>query len=256
MNKYHLYLDESETHTDGKERIFCLAGIIVEENNFVNVIEPGLNDLKKVIWHDLPNPTSYILHEKDVRSAQKNKMRNINPEFYRFRKGSYSRNLYNGIGDLINSSSCKIVGSAIHMDNLDMHFKKTIVSHNYLIAFQIILENFSHFLESVNGVGSVFYESRDDKANSIVRMQFNQIKAMGSMYVNPYAMQKHIREIEFPGKTENNAGLQVADFVPNPFARLSLGKAQHKFNLYPTLRTARYDGGIFKGDRFGVKMMP
>lgn len=256
MNRYHLYLDESETHDNGTQKVFCLAGIIVEENALTNILEPGLDTLKRAIWHDLPNPTSYIFHEKDVRAAQRKKMRNINPEFQRFVKGNYSKTLYKGMGSLITSSSCVAIGAAIHMDKLDNHFKKSIVSHNYLIAFQIILENFCHFLESVNGTGSVFYEARDAKPDSIVRMHFNQIKAMGSMYVTAYAMQRHIKEIEFPLKTENNAGLQVADFVPNPFARGVLAKKEHRFNIYSTLKRTQYHGGIYNRNRFGVKIMP
>lgn len=256
MKKYHLYLDESETHNNGSERVFCLAGIIVEEGNYKNILQPGLNQLKKSVWHDLTNPSSYVLHEKDIRSAQRNKLRSIKPEFHRFKKGAYSRILYKGIGDLITDSDCKVIGASIRMDDLNQHFNNNIVSENYLITFQIILENFCHFLESVNGIGSIYYEARDKKPDSIVRMHFNQIKAMGSMFINPYAMQNHIREIEFPLKTNNNEGLQVADFVPNPFARKTLEKKQHKFNIYQTLRTSRYHGGIYKGSRFGIKVMP
>jgi len=257
MKKYHLYLDESESYTkDRKEVVFCLAGIIVEEDKFNTILEPELNVLKNVIWNDLPNPTSYVLHEKDVRSAQHNKLRGIKTEFHRFKKSGASRVLYRGIDNVIKNSSCVVIGASIHMNQLDTHFKKSILSDNYLIAFQIILENYCHYLESVNGIGSVFYESREDKPDSITRMQFNRIKAMGSMYVNAYAMQRHIREIEFPAKKENNAGLQIADFVPNPFARIALGLKQQQHNIYKTLRKSRYHGGIYKGDRFGVKLMP
>lgn len=256
MDKYHLYLDESETHINGTNRIFCLAGIIVKEDDFNTVLKPRLDNLKQQVFHDLTNPTDYILHEKDIRSAQKNKMKNINPEFRRFKQAHYSRMLYNELEQIVQSSSCKVIGSCIHMDDLNKHFNKKIVSQNYLIAFQIILENFCHFLERVNGTGHVFYESRDEKPDSIVRMQFNHVKAMGSMYVNPYAMQRHIREIDFPNKLENNAGLQIADFIPNPFARKVLEKKQYKFNIYKTLRLVRYDGGIYKGNRFGIKVMP
>ena len=53
-------------------------------------------------------------------------------------------------------------------------------------------------------------------------MHFNHVKAMGSMFISPFAMQNYLREIDFPPKSSNNPGLQIADFIPNPFARNAL----------------------------------
>ena len=77
------------------------------------------------------------------------------------------------------------------------------------------------------------------------------------MFVEPLAIQKHIRNIDFPNKLDNVIGLQVADFVPNNFARRhcsTLRKA--KFNIFEPLYSSLYDGGIAKAHRFGMKVMP
>lgn len=258
MERYHLYLDESESHNNGSNRVFCLAGIIIKEAAVESDLKPSLNQLKEQIWSDYPTPTDIVLHEKDVRAAQntRNSISTIKNEFQRFRRGQYSRSLYDGLDDIINTIPCKVIGAVVKMDDLQAHFNENIVTHNYLIAMQIILENYCKFLSEADGKGYVFYESRDDDPDSKVRMHYNHVKAMGSMYVNPYAMQKRLGEIEFPGKTENNPGLQIADFVPNNFARKALSKRHHRFNIYQTLRRSRYDGGLLKHDRFGIKIMP
>lgn len=54
---------------------------------------------------------------------------------------------------------------------------------------------------------------------------------------------------------KNCAGLQLADFVPNYFARDHTGKPQPKYNIFGTLKYLRYDGNVGDKDRFGVKYM-
>ena len=260
MKKYHLYLDESESQNGDRSLVsFCLAGIIIEEDK-LNTLESKLNDLKNTIWSSShANPSEIILHEMDIRAVQKRnrkRMEKIDPIFYCFRDRNNSRILYNGLSDIIRTTDCKIIGAALNKTDLEIHFKSDLVSTDYLIAFQIILENFCHFLDSVDGIGEVYYESRDPKPDAIVRKHYNQIKSNGSMFINAGTMQKYLKEIEFPNKLENNPGLQVTDFVPNGFARKILGFSNHDYNINSVLRSQRYDGIIQKRDRFGVKFIP
>jgi hypothetical protein len=46
---------------------------------------------------------------------------------------------------------------------------------------------------------------------------------LSGSFVSPFAMQTLLKDIAFPDKQANEAGLQLADFVPNPFARKGLG---------------------------------
>lgn len=260
MKKYHLYLDESESHNTDRSLVsFCLAGIIIEENK-LNDLESKLNRLKENIWSSShANPSEIILHEMEIRVVQKRnrkKIQKINPIFHCFSNRSKSRILYNGLSDIIKTTDCKIIGASLNKNALEMHFKTGLVSPDYLIAFQIILENFCHFLDSTNGIGEVYYESRNNKADAIVRRHYNQIKSNGSMFINASTMQKHLKEIEFPNKLENNPGLQVTDFVPNGFARQILGFRNQEFNINSVLKSQRYHGSIEKRNRFGVKFIP
>lgn len=62
--------------------------------------------------------------------------------------------------------------------------------------------------------------------------------------------------LDFVDKNDNIEGLQIADFVPNCFARDHAGIKQCKPNIFGTLKYHRYDGGTGQADRFGVKYMP
>lgn len=118
------------------------------------------------------------------------------------------------------------------------------------------MENFCHFLKNRNGIGKIFYEAIGEDQSKEMCLRFHHIKAMGTMYVSPYAIQKSIISIDFPKKSDNIAGLQIADFIPNDVARDALKKKKHQFNINREINQAKYDGMIGNKDRFGVKIIP
>ena len=69
MNQYSLYLDESYTYEhNGKKPAFAIGGFIIKDSN-IESINNAIDNLKKIIWSDLSNPTSIILHEMDLKDA-------------------------------------------------------------------------------------------------------------------------------------------------------------------------------------------
>ena len=62
----------------------------------------------------------------------------------------------------------------------------------------------------------------------------------------------------FVKKEKNNAGLQVADFVPNAFARehAGFGQLDADTTLINKMKYFRYRGVDGNQDRYGVKYMP
>lgn len=66
-------------------------------------------------------------------------------------------------------------------------------------------------------------------------------------------IQDVISDIRFVKKQENNAGLQIADFVPTHFMINFSGNSQHKINLYKTLKKHRYSGFKTKGLQYSSK---
>ena len=63
------------------------------------------------------------------------------------------------------------------------------------------------------------------------------------------------QDIIFIQKQENEAGLQIADFIPRPFLINYFKIEQTKPSIYQILRKARYDGGIgakYGASKFGI----
>ncbi|MCB2297040.1 DUF3800 domain-containing protein [Clostridium tagluense] len=258
--RYTLYLDESETHDFGKNKIFSIAGIVVKDSFHNSTLIQELNNLKKIIWKECVEPEKIILHEKEIRYVQnkynKFKLDDVKPEFKRFRNPNNSMKLYAGLEKIIRNKEVNILGTCIVNDELNKCFNSDILNDKTLIAMQVIMENYCHFLINNNGIGKISYESVGYVPNKIMSLRFHHIKAMGTMYIEPYAMQSLITSIDFPLKSENIAGLQIADFIPNDIARNVSGKNVHIFSLKKEITNSMYDGGLKRKDKYGVKVIP
>ena len=263
MKTYNLYLDESSTHTDNKQVHFAIAGIIVEENYHNNILIPRLNKLKESIWKSkFSNFSDLILHEKDISFAleprNKKKLINIPIEYQQFSDIKEAKKVYIELEKIVRDNNILVMGACIIEDDLYKHYPKDILTDKYRIILQVIFENFCHFLKENNAVGNIFYEEIGESENKKMSMRLHQIKALGTMYIHPYAMQNLIKNISFPNKKDNIAGLQIADFIPNNIVRFIAKKPKKPLNLYNAINSARYNGGssINKPDKFGIKIIP
>jgi Protein of unknown function (DUF3800) len=257
--EYLLFLDESETHTHFKNKVFCIAGIIVEKNFHDNVLKNEINDIKELIWGlNAVDNNKYILHEKDIKEVQnKNNYKpKVDPIYHAFKYPRNTNVLNKGLKKILGFEEVTVIGACVVNDEISKHYHDDIITKRELIAMQVILENFCHFLQRNNGYGNVYYESIGIVENNRMRRRFNLIEVMGTMYVSSEAIQQRIINIHFPLKQDNVPGLQVADFIPNSIARKVAKKKKRKPNIDNDIRLARYDGGIMKHDKFGVKVIP
>ena len=82
---------------------------------------------------------------------------------------------------------------------------------------------------------------------------YEMIKENGTLFLSSQLMKKHLQCISFPLKLDNNIGLQLADFVPNPVARDFQGTEQRELNIFTEIKDKSYNGNIDRNDRFGLK---
>lgn len=267
--KYTLYLDESTTsQSNNGTPFFCMAGAIINDKDY-GFIEDKLNDLKRKIWADLNTPENYILHQMNITKVINNKLDFAKfPEYKRFRAIKFRESFYKDLSSIYDHNKIRIVGGSVNENLLNQYFligkdPTTNVYRNsidkYLVSLQLLLENYCHFLCFHNAIGRIIYESRQENENEIIRDRFYHIKLMGSMYITKETMSNHLFGIDFIEKKMNNAGLQIADFIPNVFAREHAGFGQiDKNNEYiRKLKYYRYRGNVQNSqDRFGIKYMP
>lgn len=262
--RYTLFLDESETHKHNKithsdcNYHFCMAGIIVAEDDYAH-LQNSVNQLKHNVWPELRNPEKVILHQMRLLEAEKGRLDvNKYPEYAKFNHLSERKNFYNELKNVFINNKLTIVGSSINEDDLKQYYwvSGKNKQDQYLVAMQLLLENYCHFLCTNNAMGNIIYEHRELIGNEKIRDKYYHMKLMGSMYMTKEAAEKRLLGIDFIDKSNNEAGLQIADFIPNSFARDHAGLRQPKPNIFGTLRYNLYDGNMGNGKRFGIKYMP
>lgn len=271
QKQYTLYIDESQTHNQYQQQPhFCMAGAIINDKEYA-IVENELNQLKRNVWSHCPNPEKIILHQKNIIDASKNKL-DISkfPEYMSFRSKGFRKQFYANLAKIFDCNKIRIVGGSINVEYMEKCYeiKKPQITGNpiqyrnqtnkYLITLQLLLENYCHFLIVNNGKGRIVYESISEIDNERICSKFYQIKLMGSMYITKEAMDNHLLGINFIKKDENNAGLQIADFIPYAFARehAKFNQLDKDNTLIRKMKYYRYDGKQKDQNRYGIKYMP
>lgn len=241
MANYFLFLDELKSNSDYEH--FCIGGCFVEEQYYRNTVVKEVNNLKNHVFGN----TSVVLHESEVRTYKSNfkKLKSDKEKEEKFWKM---------LGDVYKNCEIHTLCAGVHKNNLKKYYpSKNERDSDYYIALQIILENFVHFLIEAKGIGCVYFESRDMQSDFELYQHYEMIKENGTLFLSSQLMKKHLRCISFPLKLDNNIGLQLADFVPNPVARDFQGTEQRKLNIFTEIKDKSYNGNIDRNDRFGLK---
>jgi hypothetical protein len=244
MKNYYLFLDEVKPSTQFNH--FCLAGCIVEDNVYNNQIIPYICSLKDKVF----GSRDVILHEIEIRRAEKQPYMIMNNGAKRAEFWSSMDTLFSIPGLFIT------IGVAINCTEYYRLYNSNHKCDEYFIGLQIIMENFTNFLEKNNGIGSIMVEARTPKENERLQNHFYTLKATGTLFLDMNAIQKRLSTISFPLKTDNNIGVQLADFIPNPLVRKTGGLRQKNPTLYNHIEHKLYDGGLGLPNRFGLKVIP
>ncbi|MGN0599278.1 MAG: DUF3800 domain-containing protein [Oscillospiraceae bacterium] len=229
MDTYYLFLDElkaNEIYTH-----FCLGGCIIEDIKYRKEVIPFVENLKERVF----NNRTKILHEVDI--------------------GENNEAFWSEFKKVFTDFNIKTLCVGIDVNKFRNTYKQTASSHNseYYVALQIIIENFVHFLDENNGIGSVYIESRGLKEDFRLKEQYDRIYREGTLFIPHETFEKRIFSISFPMKADNNIGIQLADFIPNPIAREFSGIPQKKFSLFDAIKSCAYDGNNSLVQRFGIK---
>lgn len=256
--RYNLYLDESKYIDSRKHVWYCIGGVIVSTQQMFD-FRRSLGRLKHDVWGNEPSyiAKNHILHEAEIRNYSK---RVTDPAYKVFEKNSNVRKVVNGVGDIIDNNNLTVLGCVLDETSIEMSYHAKQSSYSaYKICLQTIIESYTHFLKSNSDVGNIILESRRNNDGAIqddrTRKQFYKILAHGTLLYTPAELQKSIYKLAFVKKQENEAGLQIADFVPRPFLLHNAGASQKKPSIYQVLRKHRYNGGNPLNSSLGMKVI-
>lgn len=255
---YNLYLDETKYNKDGRF-MYGIAGMAISSNKIKNMGRM-LGQLKQELWGknlSYGESKNIILHMSDIRSANIK----FDSNYAIFEKRSVRRQVFTGIENILLNNDCTVFGTMVDLTSLELKYK---TKSSYYIGDNIcmmnIVNNFVCFLKSHNAKGRIVFESRADHIGNLpdlmLQKQFYKIITHGTTIYKALEIQKVVTEIRFKSKKENDAGLQIADFIPSHFMINFCGNSQSKINIYSTLKKLRYSGENTKGKigskEFGV----
>ena len=256
---YTLYMDESETY-NSSEQFFVMSGIIIDDNDY-SKIKDSLNNLKKVVWDNAPGCQNYILHEKEVSFANnrlnRSKLSQLEPYNRIFTSNAKVVLLYNELSKIIRSNNLNIIGVCLPKKKQYSEFGgQQYLNNQFTVCIQLLMEHYCQFLITRKSRGHICYEAMQPIQNAVIQQRIYELMALGTMHYTPNTIQNHVESIEFVRKSENYAGLQLADFVPNTLGRYVAGKQAKNLDFSRNIRRKLYDGGIADGkDQFGLKIL-
>jgi len=258
---YNLYLDESKISINSKSG-YSVAGVIIEEGPQLYNVRKELGRVKSKIWSSklgYGRSKQIVFHEAEIRSHREGTLKR-RPEYVDFKKAENIRLAVNGIGNIVGKFNLPVLGVLEDQTAIAEAYKTKRDSHaSYYLALEQIIENYCYFLKNHNSVGKIICESRRNQNSGVldqrVRKMYMKILVHGTLRYSASDLQDCLKDIVFIQKQENDAGLQIADFIPRPFLVNYFKISQTKPSIYQILRKARYDGGIGAKDgasKFGM----
>jgi hypothetical protein len=237
-NDYLLFLDESKPTST--TTTFCLAGFIIEKEEYDSDFNPKIKSIKNSYF----GSQEVIFHLFD--------MKRTTGDFKIFRDKRIRESFWTDIKRVINDSEIKVLGACIDCRQYRSMYADGNLNDEYAITMQIIVENFVHFLIENNGKGKIFAESRQEHENFSLLNHYYEVVTKGTLYFHRNALQRYLSVMLFPPKNENNIGLQIADFIPGALSRKCTGRYDD-FGLAELFSRKLYDGGQDLAERFGFK---
>jgi hypothetical protein len=127
----------------------------------------------------------------------------------------------------------------------------------YLLSFDNLINRLVFDL-SDNQKGRIVAESRNSVLDNQLEVSYLTIRIEGTNKVQPSEIKLKLESsVEFRQKSDNIAGLQIADMVASPIARFHLGKAErigHQLKYESIFNKVRNVNGRWKN--IGITILP
>jgi hypothetical protein len=203
-----MFMDESGDHQleiiDKQYPIFCLAGAIIDEQDYSRTVKPHMDKIKL----DFFKTTSVILRSHSIRKC-------IN-EFNILLNAKTRTSFYEAINNFISNIPLTVLASVILKNRLKSKYVDP--SNPYEVSMVFLMERFLYFLEDEDDSGYITVEARDPKSNSDLFQVYSNILANGSKFASSVRFKSRITKIEFITKKQNENGHQLADLLAYPIA--------------------------------------
>ena len=211
-----MFLDESGDHSlsfvDPQYPLFVLCGVIMDEEYHNTKASELLNTMKDELF----GGRDIILHTADF-TRNKAGFEAMKDHVFRVR-------FFRWLERLAAELEFKVVACAIKKQE---HLQKYGLGalDPYMLSLEVLVERF--IFEVGTAGGTIVAESRDETLNNALELAFLDLKIRGTHYVSAKKIRERIRNFGIRRKSENVAGLQLADIIATPVGRHVLGRRSY-----------------------------
>jgi hypothetical protein len=214
-----MFLDESGNHglttIDHQYPVFVLGGIIVDLDYARSTLEARIQTFKS----DFFGRDDLILHTADI-TRNKNGFEGLKDDAFRKR-------FYEELNNLMRELEYTVVACVIKKDE---HLSRYGIAalDPYLLSLDLLVERFCFEIGDIENGGIIYAEKRSPVLDRQLDIAWLNLKIQGTRYVKAVDVNKRISDLRSRGKSENIAGLQLADLVVTPIGRHVIGKSRHQ----------------------------
>lgn len=186
-----------------------------------------------------------ILHTADIS-------RNRNG-FEEMKSPAFRERFYNGINRLMRSLEYMVVACVVHKKELLSRYGLAALDP-YLLSLDILVERFCFEVGDKRDGGIIIAECRGPTLDRELELAWLNLKIQGTKYMKAHAVESRIKALTLRQKTDNIAGLQLADLVVTPLGRYVMGKPlKEDFEVIKS-KLRRNHRGDYKG--YGLVVLP
>jgi hypothetical protein len=219
--KYRLYIDEVgnpglTTSEDPRHRYLSLTGVMMELGYVDQTVFPKLESLKKRYFQSHADEP-IILHRKEIVNKKY--------PFHSLRDEETRTAFDHDLLELLDELEYTII--TVVIDKLEHKTRYSIWQQDpYHYSLRVLLERYVLLLKEFGMAGDVMAESRGGKEDIRLKRSYERVFQEGTEYVDSQMFEKYLssRQLKVKQKSNNIAGLQIADLVAHPSFRATLAR--------------------------------
>ena len=223
--KYRLYVDEVgnpdlKASTDPNHRYLSLTGIIFELEYVRSTVFPAIESLKSRYFNSHPDEP-LILHRKELVNKRY--------PFHNLRNPLVEAAFNKELLHLLKNLDYVVITTVI--DKLEHQHRYAVWRYDpYHYCLAVLVERYVLWLETHQAEGDVMAESRGGKEDRRLKASFERLYQEGTDYVPPAKFARFLtsKQLKVKPKSNNIAGLQIADLIAHPSFKATLARRSKK----------------------------
>lgn len=223
--KYRLYVDEVgnsdiASSKDPNHRYLSLTGVILELEYVATTVFPAIEHLKAQYFSSHPDEP-VILHRKELLNKKH--------PFELLRDEEVERAFNASLLDILQTLDYNVI--TVTIDKQEHQQRYNVWQYEpYHYCLTVMVERYVAWLKTLSAVGDVMAESRGGNEDKRLKASFERVYGEGSAYTASEVYDTHLtsKQLKVKPKSNNIAGLQLADIIAYPSYRLALAMKDHQ----------------------------